>query len=831
MDKFLKLMTSGNYPNLTLAWYTKDNDPMKGDNAMKQLIEQCRQLFFGRELELRVKIFHVLAIGGVLICIIMTILSLVTGLWLNTVLDICAGLLSFFLLLYSAKRGKYRFCVTVTIIGVFLVLFPILFFNGGGYHSGVPYFFVFAVVYTVYMLDGWATLVLGGLELVLYAGLCVFAYYHPEYVKPVNELNGLRYKMVGFLTVSTALGLTMLAQFRMYQNQQRELEQARSEAEIANQAKSSFLANMSHEIRTPIHVIMSLNELICTQTHDPKLKAYGEKIHSAGEVLRSLVDNILDMSKIEAGKMELEVAPYRTQELMQVLELIGQSRCQSRGLEFRCVKQVLPSVLRGDLAHIQQIAINLLSNAVKYTDTGSVTLSVSCKEGQSPDQVLLRVAVSDTGIGIEQEAIPELFDAFSRAEHSGRRYIEGTGLGLSIVKELCQLMDGSIHVESQKGWGSTFTVVLPQTIAQAKDLPNEKLQSFVAPEGRVLVVDDNPENLSVMQELLYRTQLQVDTAPSGQAAVEAVRKNHYHVVLLDYMMPGMDGVQTLKQLHSIPGFSAPVIALTANAVSGTRSLLLEAGFAEYLTKPTPWGRLEALLMEFLPGELVTVTQLDDDSQRSERFCASYQPLLQPYRIDLRAAMPYFAGDSREYLRTAGIFLDYGVNGQRALGELQEGSADSDLLYLAHSLKGRAKNLGILDLAEEAERVEMLCRSNNCAEAHSMIPHLLFLYRKAIQGLEQLRPEMEALRQTEQQRTQTHDTADCQRQLQEYLDQLQRSPALECIDFLLRAESSEEATRLLHQMRSAVTAIRFDEASSIYVDYLQGGNVWTIEAGS
>ncbi len=778
---------------------------------MKQQIARFIHTFFRKELELRVKIFHVLAIAGVLICISFTIVSLVQGMMVSLAINAGTGVISLGLLIYSARGGKTEICYIATVVCIFLILFPSLFVFGGGYTGGMVFFFVFAVVYTVYMLDGWKMLAVTVFEILYYAAFCVFAYCYPQYITPFpSEMDVMIDVIIGFIVVSVSLGVTMFVQFRMYQRQQKDLEKARADAEVANHAKSSFLAHMSHEIRTPIHVIMSINELIRTEAESSRIRGYGEKIKDAGELLRGLVDNILDMSKIEAGKMEIHPSHYRTTELMRVLELTGQTRCQAKQLTFHCVKQDLPPFLEGDIAHIQQIVVNLLSNAVKYTETGSVTLSVTCKSGEAADKVMLSIVVTDTGIGIEEEDIPHLFDAFVRADLPSHRYIEGSGLGLAIVQELCHLMNGSIRVESRKGWGSTFTVEIPQTLAEPDDLNDTKeTRTFVAPAGRILVADDNTENLSVMRELLRRTKLQVDTVTSGKAALEAVQEKQYHVVLLDYMMPEMDGVETLHRLRAMPGFTAPVIVLTANAVAGTREKLLEAGFAAYLTKPIPWGQLESLLIELLPASLVTVTQREDTLQASEAFCKEVQPILLPYQIDLRAAMPYFDGDHKAYLRTAAMFLGY--HEEEKLSAFRKENNGTDLLYVVHALKGKARNLGLLALAEEAERMEKLCRQEKETEARSLLSHLLYLYRQASEGLACLRPYMEK----EQGENSSMDGESCRQALPHLLSEWQRGPTLACIDLLLSSAKTEEEKQLLEDMHQAVSSIQFERAETLY----------------
>ena len=792
---------------------------------MEQLISKFVRTFFRKELELRVKIYHVLAMTGVIICIAMTIVSMVQQLPVSTGINAGTGIISLLLLIYSAKGGKQSICYWISVICIFLILFPSLFLFGGGYTGGMVYFFIFGVVYTVYMLEGRRMFAVVIFELVYYSGFCVFAYLHPERTQPFgSEKDILIDVIVDFIAVSVVLSLTMYVQIRMYKRQREELELARDEAEKANRAKTNFLANMSHEIRTPIHLILSINELISMETTDPKIKSYVEKIQNASELLRRLLDNILDMSKIEAGKTELYIAPYRTDDLLQVLELVGQSRCQEKQLEFRLVKQELPPVLSGDMVHIQQIMINLISNAVKYTDNGSVTLSVSVKKGQTEDEIILCMSVADTGIGIKKNSIPLLFEAFSRAEQSVKRHIEGIGLGLAIVKELCDLMGAGIQVESQKECGSIFTVEIPQTRADMEEVESQtKAGAFVAPDAKILVVDDNLENLSVMRELLSRTKMQVDTVSSGKAALEAVHAKNYHVIFLDYMMPDMDGKETLKRLRNMPEFATPVIVLTANTVSGTRERMLESGFTEYLTKPIPWGSMVEILIKYLPEELVTMIEnVPEKAKDSKKTYHEYEKELISYHIDLSSAMPFFEGDFQQYLSGAKIFLEHSADTLRSLIEMEEKDQIEELVYIVHTLKGRAENMGMLRLAEEARRMEKLCQNEEGREAISLLPHLRYLYKKAIDGLERLKPEIEEAACGNTEEKEVYNREELQQKLQEYLEHLQRRPSLACINELLSMTQTPQQQKMLQQMREAVSHIRFEEASAIYSDYLREG---------
>ena len=387
----------------------------------------------------------------------------------------------------------------------------------------------------------------------------------------------------------------------------KKLQELKDMADAANKAKSNFLANMSHEIRTPINTVLGMDEIIIREATEKPIIGYAENIRDASTTLLSLVNDLLDFSKIECGKMEILPVEYEIANVLSEIMNMIEIKVANKGLDFTpVIAEDIPYLLYGDDVRLRQIIINLLTNAVKYTKEGSVTLKVDWREA-GDSSINLIVSVTDTGIGIKQEDIDKLFVSFERIEERRNRNIEGTGLGLSITKQLLDLMGSDLTVRSDYGVGSTFSFVLKQGIRDRKPIgkfrekyaySREKHKkyrtTFVAPNARILVVDDNAMNISVVEGLLKSTQIKVDKASGGLEALDLCAENFYDLILMDHMMPNIDGIETLHRLKEAegPNQDTPVIVLTANAVAGAKEMYEEEGFIELAEKFRAVGAIE-----------------------------------------------------------------------------------------------------------------------------------------------------------------------------------------------------------------------------------------------
>ncbi len=501
-------------------------------------------------------------------------------------------------------------------------------------------------------------------------------------------------------------------------------------ADAANRAKSAFLSNMSHEIRTPITAVLGFNEMILRESADKDVLLYAENIKAAGNTLLGLINDVLDFSRIEAGKIEIIPADYDLAELINDLVSLVRIRAEEKGLSLNCsFDSDIPRKLYGDEVRIKQVVTNILTNAVKYTQKGGVTFTMGYeKDEKDPECILLNVSVKDTGIGIKKEDLQKLFSEFERLDEKRNRNIEGTGLGMNITKSLLEMMGSSLKVESVYGEGSEFSFSLKQKVVKWDALGDYRIfgsydgeiqlqrGSFTAKFARILMVDDTPANLLLFKSLLKRTLVRVDTADSGEECIRLCQKAKYDMIFLDHMMPDKSGIETLhemKKAEDTPNAKTPVICLTANAVSGAREKYIREGFDDYLTKPIDPGMLEDTLLRYLPPNKIDrdsdggILEFDPDTDSAAADSDSSETLSALKKLDQidTGTGLNLCGSEATYLNILRSYYDTADETTELLRSLL---ADEDYEYYTiriHSLKSSSKTIGATQLGSMAEKLE------------------------------------------------------------------------------------------------------------------------------
>lgn len=768
------------------------------------------------------KIFNLLAITGFIVSLLIFAVSLLIGASaINSAMLLSSALLSAGLLVYSAKTGNYRPCYIITITFVFMLLFPIMFFTAGGYNSGMPCFFVFAVVFTLFMLEGKSGIIFAAAEIVIYVLCCAAAYRFPQLVTPFPDETGVVGDVVtGICVASISLGAAMFFQIKMY-------NVAMEEARRSSKAKGIFLANMSHEIRTPINVILGMNELITRSSDHREVLEYTSKIQSAGDMLLSIINNILDVTQIESGKIMTSIKPYRTDSLVSELASIGSELCGKKGLSFTAdISPDMMSMLDGDKNHLKQIVTNFLTNAVKYTQFGSVTLSAETSvQNDNNETAVLKITVSDTGIGIPVKELEHIFEVFGRGKNAVEYAVEGTGLGLAISKDLADSMGGRLIVESCEGKGSTFGIEIPQKICNSSPIGEIVLtvsqkncsDSFIAPECRILAVDDNADNLRVISLLLERTMITVDTASDGISAAKAVENTAYDLILLDYMMPITDGIQTLKKMreNGLP-ISTPVIALTAEALSGSEEKFISAGFSAYLSKPISWHTLEKMLITMLPANKVIMGSSSEDiisPEESQRL----SELMKQYDISLDSGLSYLSGNMTRFCALAKIFSDGYEHNRERLENMFDGGSDR-LIFEIHSLKSAAKGIGAISLFEIAKTMEdhLVCGDFGYAEHAREL--LIFEWERAAAGMKIL--VSETAENIHSVSPEQNSSQSLEMQIQKGLEEHIWLETQNAIQQLINKETDAEAIRNLTYISEFVDELDFVSAETLFEKFLE-----------
>lgn len=517
----------------------------------------------------------------------------------------------------------------------------------------------------------------------------------------------------------------------------------------ASEAKMGFLANMSHEIRTPINTVIGMNEMILRENGDENIQKYASEIHKAGNLLLTMINEILDFSKITAGTLEVEEGSYFLASLLNDVIHDIKNKAEEKGLEVLLnIDEGLPSELQGDEIRIKQVLNHLISNAVKFTEKGRVTLTIQGKWTQQGEFKLM-LSIADTGMGIQKEDMGRIFDSFTKMDEKKNRAIEGTGLGLNIAKQLVDKMEGEIFAQSVYGKGSIFTVTIPQKVINRERIGNLKAayerevsdishyrELFQAPNARILAVDDNQMNLVVVRNLLKKTKIQLELAFGGNEALEFTRQKKYDLILLDHMMPELDGVEvlhTIREEKGNPNNSTPIIVLTANAVSGIRDWYLKEGFDEYLAKPIVAEKLEKTIKNYLPKELVEVPEIRVEAPKQPEALPEPREEL----ISLSVGLAYCMEDEEFYYEILQTYYEQGLGYRDKLKDLYEQQDFKELKIIVHAIKSTSLNIGSVELSGKAKAMEQYAKDENAEELQNKWQEFLSLYEQVLNRAAQM----------------------------------------------------------------------------------------------
>lgn len=711
----------------------------------KGLLVKFLKVFFDDEIEIQTRVLNLVLwsvlVGGSIITLLLLLMKVSAAvLILPLLLVVAVGIF------FSVKRRSQLSGAFVTGMAD-VVFFPIIFMKLGGLQSGVVLWFVLGLIFAFITLKGLLSFLIYVIGL---SALCVCIYYcnlHPDVVSVMPAGFWIENTIISLAIVSAVFGVIFKYQNYAYQKQNRllieqekKLRETMEDLRVASRAKSEFLANMSHEIRTPINGILGMNSMLLKECNNEELRGYALNIQNAGHSLLSIVNSILDISKIESGKMELMPANYELFSVLNDCYNIVAPKAEDKELIFKLdVNPNLPSGLYGDEVRIRQVVNNLLSNAVKYTAKGFVKLTVDFEmpEGNCVEDsvIYLTVSVSDSGMGIRHEDLSKLFQLFQRIDENKNRSVEGTGLGLNLTKKLVEMMDGSIEVSSEYGKGSSFLVKIPQIVKNVEPMGDfaQKYRSFIAktevqkenfsaPGARILVVDDVKMNLKVVEGLLKNSKMVVDLASSGKKALELVQKNIYHIILLDHMMPELDGIETMRLMRMLPGNlnkSTPIIMLTANAIIGAKEFYLKEGFSDYLTKPVRESDLVSVLMRFLPKsvtDVVAVPVVESAPDESDKLVkrveanvaaagsSAFEKVNAIPEIDAKSGLELCMNDEAFYLEMIEEFC----NGHKD-EELEKHFAAEDWAnyrIVVHALKSTSLTIGLAELSASAKALEL-----------------------------------------------------------------------------------------------------------------------------
>ncbi len=774
---------------------------------------------------LKASIFKILGCSGFAVSLVISTYSFAVGKISDGFINFATAILSLILIWWVDKTKRYVAGYLITVFAIFIGLFTVLYLQGGGYFSGMPYYFVLAIIFTFLIFDGWIAYVTVGFEVVYYVALMVFSAMKPELISDFpTETARLVDIIVGVLVNAIGVGIV----FKLYTNAYKRQQKI---AEEASKAKSQFLANMSHEIRTPINIILGMNDMIIKENKDDTIKHYAQMSEMAGNQLLELVNQILDYSKTEAGNVELINEIYCFSEEINRLGMMSSETIKEKGLEFKYkVDESIPEYLYGDIGKIKQILINILTNATKYTDRGTITFT--CENvSDKGDRTEIKFSIADTGRGIKQEDIPRLFDNFSRADIFKNRNIQGTGLGLAISKMYANMLEGSIDVESKYGEGSVFTFTLWQEKSTKEEFcmkENDSRDSvkhvFIAPSARILVVDDNEMNLNLDKALLRSLMCKVDTATSANEAFRWVEKNEYDLIFMDYMMPETDGVEAMKQIRKMQGKKhTPIVVLTADVMGNIREDLLNEGFEDYVAKPVKESELKRIVFNYVDQNKILESN-ESVLELSAEDKIDYRNKLAKYDIDFEKGMSLLGNDIVQYASALTFFSDNYQKGRKELDGLVEKGDYDGVKYLVHSLKSTSGSIGATELQEIARQAEKHIKNDDFEYFDVIYGVLILQWERVVKGIEAFNNDIEDIKSKYMVINKDNVLkGELLGHLFECIRDCQGKPAVDIIEEMMKDERWSDKKAQLEKVKDCIENIEFEEAEKLVREIVNNGH--------
>ena len=769
--------------------------------------------FYKKETELDVVLFKLLGTGGAIISLIGAVQSIFTLVDLTGfMINMAAAVGSVALILFVDKTGHYLLGYLITSFGIFMGLFGMLFFEMGGLYGSMPYFFFFGILFTLFMYRGWLLYVMEAIHIVYYIGLCHIAYFHPEYVTPFDTPRAqFMDQITGIFVSSLGIGDIFMMYLREYRKQQKL-------AMESSNAKSILLANISHEIRTPINMLLGMNEMIMREAENTQIMEYSQNVNSAGRQLLFMINQFLDLSRIDMGKEEVFEENFDLKSLVDSLSLYYKKEADNKRLDFVVdTDKDLPRYYVGDVRKLNQILMNLLSNAIKYTKEGIIVFSIHKLE-ENPGSVRMRFEVSDTGLGLKKEDQDKIFESFERSDIVRNRGIEGTGLGLAISGNLARLLGTQLKVKSKYGEGSLFWFDVSLKRGSELEIDSTLNESFIAPDAVILAVDDNNMNLTVLKSLLKRTLINVDTAQSAQECYELCEDRDYDLIFMDYMMPDVNGIEAMEELRRMEEDSekkTPIIVLTADATPERKKLFMEKGFDDYLLKPVDVSLLENVLIKHLPERLVTKVDRQELVELPEETMRQFKNTLSHYDISLEMAMKHLSGDIMQFVRIAEFFVSSADKSMADLKALLKEKDYEKAALIIHSIKGNSGNVGAEDLYYNARRLEKRAKESDGTYVDAGSELFFMEWERAREGLsvflsdfEKVRP---ALALEEEEKSEGLDKASLIEKLIDAISNGNQVPALKYADDLAALIGENDD---IGEIRRCIKNIDFDKAEEI-----------------